>query len=233
MWYYGQNNQPVGPIEEDAIRALIQEGKLTAQTQVWREGMANWQPLSATGLAAFLPAAPATPPLTTPPPAVAPQPMAYTTAYQKPAALQIKELNDMFTWFWICLILTVVTFGISAIASMVLAYVILYRCWALIQDGYARTTPGKAVGFLFIPFYNFYWIFQAFAGFSKDGNAFIARHNLPIQRMDEGLSTAYCVLTLTCLVPYLNFVTGIAVFILLIVLLNQFKKTAVEILRYS
>ncbi len=228
MWYYGQNNQPVGPIEEDAIRTMIQEGKLTAQTQVWREGMATWQPLAATGLATFLPVSAVTPPMTVPP-----QPAAYTAGFQKPASVQIKELNDMFTWFWICLILTIVTFGISAIASMVLAYVILYRCWALIQDGYARTSPGKAVGFLFIPFYNFYWIFQAFAGFSKDGNAFIARHNLPIQRMDEGLSTAYCVLTLTCLIPYLNFVTGLAVFILLIVLLNQFKKTAVEILRYS
>lgn len=227
MWYYGENNQPVGPISDDAIQALIQEGKLIAQTQVWREGMQSWQPLAATGLSAFLPRVEAT----VPPAIAAPQPL--TNNLQKPVEAQIKELNDMFTWFWICLIGTIVTFGLSAIASGVLAYVILYRCWALIQDGYARTTPGKAVGFLFIPFYNFYWIFEAFAGYSKDANAYIARHNLPLQKMDEGLSTAYCVLTLTCMVPYLNFVTGIAVFILWIILLKQFKNTAVGILRYS
>jgi hypothetical protein len=227
MWYYGENNQSVGPVSDEAIQGLIQEGKLTAQTQVWREGMSGWQALSTTGLKTFLPVEGAA----VTPTAIAPRPNAY--ALQKPVEVQIKELNDMFTWFWVCLIGSIVTFGLSAIASAVLAYIILYRCWALIQDGYARTTPGKAVGFLFIPFYNFYWIFEAFAGYSKDANAYIARHNLPLQKMDEGLSTAYCVCTLTCMVPYLNFLTGIAVFVLWIILLKQFKNTAVGILQYS
>ena len=54
--------------------------------------------------------------------------------------------------------------------------------WAAIQDGYARTTPGKAIGFMFIPFFNIYWMFQAIWGYSKDYNNFsngmLLRQNL-------------------------------------------------------
>jgi hypothetical protein len=39
--------------------------------------------------------------------------------------------------------------------------VLLHKAWASIQDGQTSVSPGKAVGFLFIPFYNFYWIFRA------------------------------------------------------------------------
>ena len=87
---------------------------------------------------------------------------------------------------------------------MVLFLIILYRNWQLIQDGYARTTPGRAVGFLFIPFFNLYWIFEAFPGLVHDTNAYIQRHGLPIKMQDAGLATAFCILTLLCLVPYLD-----------------------------
>jgi hypothetical protein len=155
-------------------------------------------------------------------------------AYQfKPAGMQIKELNDLFMWFWICLIGMVVTAGASAIASLVLFFIILHRCWALIQDGYARTTPGKAVGFCFIPFFNFYWIFEAFVGLSKDMNAFIYRRQLPIMQNNEGVATAFSILMLLNYVPYVDFVTGIAWFILWIIFTKNIKETAVMIIQYT
>ncbi|MBN2494175.1 MAG: hypothetical protein JXR96_06270 [Deltaproteobacteria bacterium] len=49
--------------------------------------------------------------------------------------------------------------------------VLIYKMWQSIQGPQARTTPGRAVGFCFIPFYNFYWIFQATYGFARDYNA--------------------------------------------------------------
>lgn len=48
------------------------------------------------------------------------------------------------------------------------SYIILFRAWKVIQAGGARTTPGKAVGLLFIPIFNFYWIFVAYYGWATD-----------------------------------------------------------------
>lgn len=36
----------MGPLDENAIRAAIGEGRVNQQTLVWREGMASWLPLS-------------------------------------------------------------------------------------------------------------------------------------------------------------------------------------------
>lgn len=50
------------------------------------------------------------------------------------------------------------------------SYIVLYRAWYILQPGGARTTPGAAVGFLFVPLFSIYWIFVAFLGWSKDWN---------------------------------------------------------------
>jgi hypothetical protein len=231
MWYYNVNNQPTGPIDDAAMQNLVKSGAVAPTTLVWQEGMAQWQTLGTTALAALVPAAGTTPPA--PMQAYQPTPVPAYGMTVKPAAMQIKEMNDMFMWYWICLIGILVTAGLSAIASVVLFYIILYRAWGLIQDGYARTTPGKAVGYCFIPFYNFYWIFEAIPGLVKDMNNFIARRNLPIQRMDPGLATAYCVLTLVSVIPYVGYVTAVAAFIIQIILLKKIKDTSVAIIQYT
>jgi hypothetical protein len=60
-WYYVENGQQTGPVEEAELPGLIQSGRLNSNTLVWHEGMAAWQPFSAVappGLAT--PAAPPT-----------------------------------------------------------------------------------------------------------------------------------------------------------------------------
>jgi len=69
------------------------------------------------------------------------------------------------------------------------------KMWTAIQDGHARTTPNKAVGFLLIPFFNFYWVFQAFWGFSKDYNALISRRSVDAPNTPEGLYLTYAILS--------------------------------------
>lgn len=231
MWYYNVNNQPTGPIDDAAMQNLVKSGAIAPTTLVWQEGMAQWQTLGMTALAPLAPVA-NTPPVA-PMQAYQPTQVPNYGMAVKPAAMQIKEMNDMFMWYWICLIGILITAGLSAIASMVLFYVILYRAWGLIQDGYARTTPGKAIGFCFIPFYNFYWMFEAIPGLVKDMNNFIARRNLPIQRMDPGLATAYCVLSLVSIIPYVGYVTAVAAFVIQIILLKKIKDTSVAIIQYT
>lgn len=225
MWYYSFQNQQVGPVEEDAISGLVAEQKINSATLVWTQGMPTWQAAGSTVLAKYLPQAAIAPAAV--PPAVAP---AYAVSYKTPE-MEVKEMNDLFLWFWICLAGSVVTFGLSAIASMVLFYIILYRNWKLIQDGYARTTPGRAVGFQFIPFFNLYWIFEAYPGLIRDTNAFIQRHGLPIKMQDAGLATAFCILTLLCLVPYLNIATGIALLVIQIILAKNLRDSAVALIQ--
>jgi multisubunit Na+/H+ antiporter MnhB subunit len=74
---------------------------------------------------------------------------------------------------------------IPMIFAAVVYWVLYYKGWKAIQDGYARTTPGKAIGFLFIPFFNFYWVFQVTWGFAKDYNAFLDRHSINAQKLQR------------------------------------------------
>jgi hypothetical protein len=110
-----------------------------------------------------------------------------------------------------------VIWGLTAFAAIVTGTVlvvkILYRAWTAIQDGQARTTPGRAVGGLFIPIYNFYWFFVAWNGLAKDFNAFLSRHQIPTRRLPEGLFLTYCILVVVGVVvnyvPILGTLYGI------------------------
>lgn len=46
-WYYVENGQQAGPVEEALLGELITGGKLRGDTLVWHEGMTAWQPFSA------------------------------------------------------------------------------------------------------------------------------------------------------------------------------------------
>ncbi len=73
------------------------------------------------------------------------------------------------------LILFFLALGIHTF-SIVLFHMYLYRAWFCLQMGGVRTSPGKAIGFLFIPFFNFYWVFVAINGLAKDWNHVTANY---------------------------------------------------------
>jgi len=93
---------------------------------------------------------------------------------------------------------------VMAVVASVVFVVLVYKMWAAIQDGHARTTPGRAAGFLFIPFFNLYWAFQALWGFAKDYNSFIERQGLSLRRLPAGLFLAYIILCLMAWIPFLG-----------------------------
>jgi uncharacterized RDD family membrane protein YckC len=45
-WYYVENGQQAGPVEETEFPQLSRLGKLRADTLMWHEGMANWEPFN-------------------------------------------------------------------------------------------------------------------------------------------------------------------------------------------
>jgi hypothetical protein len=45
-WYWAQGDQQNGPVAGSAIARLVADGKLGADDLIWKEGMANWIPIS-------------------------------------------------------------------------------------------------------------------------------------------------------------------------------------------
>jgi len=78
---------------------------------------------------------------------------------------------------------------------LALNFLYLHRLWSALQYGRPRTTPGQAVGLLFVPLFNLYWIFVAFYGLAKDYNRITGRfkdlNRAP--KLSEGLFLAYCI----------------------------------------
>jgi len=90
------------------------------------------------------------------------------------------------------------------ILSVIPMYINLYRAWSCLQPGgLARSTPGKAVGFMFIPFFNYYWLFMAFNGLAKDWNQTVATYSdiKAAPKMSEGIFLTFCI---GCFLPPLG-----------------------------
>lgn len=91
------------------------------------------------------------------------------------------------------------------LTQTILIFVVIYKMWAAIQDERSpRMSPGKAIGFLFIPFFNLYWIFQVWGGFPTDYNRYLEHHALPLPRLSQGLYVTYAILVLLCAIPFLG-----------------------------
>ena len=54
-WFYISNNEQKGPATDAELAELIQQGAVSAETQVWKEGMAEWKPYGEVALPAATP----------------------------------------------------------------------------------------------------------------------------------------------------------------------------------
>ncbi len=123
---------------------------------------------------------------------------------------------------------------ILSIAGAVALMMTLHALWKTIQPpprgvcdaGIARTTPGAAVGFLFIPLFNFYWVFQAWVGLATDTNKAMDGRGLGALRVPRGLAVAVCVCAVISIIPYLGFLTGLANLIMAPLLLSSLFRAA-------
>lgn len=118
----------------------------------------------------------------------------------------------------------VVVLAVIAGIQLVIVYTVYYfvllsKMWGSIQDGYARTTPGRAIGFLFIPFYNLYWLFNVWGGFPTDYNSFAARYQLPIQPLSSTLFILFPIFVLLS-----GITSGLTIFLNIFVILALIPK---------
>ena len=78
------------------------------------------------------------------------------------------------------------------IGEFILLCAFTHRLWKRLQDGETEITPGKAVGFIFIPFFGLYWFFQVWAGYATALNNFFERHDIPL-RASKGITVTFTI----------------------------------------
>ena len=94
---------------------------------------------------------------------------------------------------------------IPIVVALIFHLVFVYKFWKSIQGGQPRMTPGKAVGFLFIPFFNIYWLFQVYPGFATDYNRYIREKGLAAKPLSHGLLVWMAVLVIVS-IPLVNWI---------------------------
>src|SRR5262249_55003705 len=113
----------------------------------------------------------------------------------------------------------------------------LHRAWAQIQDGNARTTPGIAVGFRFIPFYSWYWEFVAVKGLALDINEYMRQRGIAARPVSVRLSWWCCVVRIlgwtVGLIPGVGSLLCISDTVLMLVQMSQLKDASMAIATYK
>lgn len=215
MWHYSYKSKPTGPVDEGTLVLLLSSGLIDADTLVWREGLKEWVRIGDTALINKVfgtdgPKIQAGKGQPAPIPQSAPSYPLYRPNPLRLKGLYVAWLVVLALAFTACF-LTIPSFhedaywifipcklGLS-LAAYILLVLLTQRFWKVIQDGYSRSSPGEAVGFLFIPTFRFYWLFRAFVGLSRGMNQFIERRfdgsaSAGRLRTKPALAIAYCVL---------------------------------------
>ena len=74
QWYFARSGQQQGPVSLEVLRQMIASSQLSAGDLVWCEGMVDWQPAAQVPALRLPAVAPASTPIASPPPALAPAP---------------------------------------------------------------------------------------------------------------------------------------------------------------
>lgn len=179
-YHIGKNGKQTGPFDEETIRQQIATGALKTSDLCWREGMTNWQSIG-TVFGFTQQAGTPPPPLARPIETAPSRPHQLTTF---PVALAI--------------LLHYVTFGIFTLV------------WLNLMHGkMCRVRPddpsaGKALGFCFIPFFNYYWIFFTYRRLCLRIDEQRDLYGLPPGNL-RGLATTACIFHV---IPYINMLFG-------------------------
>ncbi len=200
-WYVSQEGQQLGPYSGPQMMDFARQGNITPESMVWAEGMVSWQP--AAGIEGLFPA-PA-PGFAHPPVKAASPGLFYGSivgglilmalfmilgsrlpaqATASGGALPVILLGMLFAGIGLLVI------------GHILALIVLHRAWRCLSQAGASVRPGAAVGLLFVPFFNLYWIFRAYRGFAVEWNRITTTHEETrlAPKMPEGLFLAFCIL---------------------------------------
>lgn len=107
----------------------------------------------------------------------------------------------------------------SFLCSVALELVVLYQMWVAIEGEARWLWPSLAVGGVFLPGFNLYWILAAFWGWTRDYNHFLSKRSTKARPISESLG-----LTVSLL-----YLLGLLVFTILLALEIPLAQVAVLI----
>ena len=84
--------------------------------------------------------------------------------------------------------------GVLQLSAFGFFSVIVRRAWASIDGGAESLSPAKAQGFLWIPFFNFYWVFPALVSLATQTNAKADAEQNPAGRITRGFGLVIAIL---------------------------------------
>ncbi|WP_412973320.1 hypothetical protein [Glaciecola sp. MF2-115] len=110
-------------------------------------------------------------------------------------------------------------------ATIVIFCISLYRAWEVLQNTTARTSSGLAVGLLFVPVFNVYWVFQSLWGWSKDYQLFTTYHEKgTMPYVNKQIFLAQCVLLPMLAIPIVNSVITYFIVPTTLIIIFQMSK---------
>lgn len=209
-WYYSLNGRRFGPISAADLRLLGQNGTLDSEDLVWKAGLADWVPASRIkGLIA--PRAEGTPP-----------PLPVHSNHGADPERRANQLSGKHQ-------LTEFSAGLMVFLSLLTLGIFPYVYFALMHGKLPRNreddpSGGTVVGFLFIPFYSFYWQFIVFPGLCRRINEQRELRDLP-PSAPRGFATAACILMM---IPYVDIAS---IFFVIPVFAGMLQSSVNELVR--
>ena len=159
QYHISSRGEQSGPFPETEVQSMLAAGTVALTDLCWTEGMADWRPIHKVIRR----------------PASVPPPLPQVQQPHPASGAAIKWVPALVLYCVGCSALVLINFvrledeeAAQAITVLVLPLLVLsivfisilhYQCWNALPERFRATTPGKAIGYLFIPLYNFYWAF--------------------------------------------------------------------------
>ena len=209
-WWLSTGDTPEGPFPAEHVTEWLKTGQISPDTIACPEGKSDWKRLGEIGEFSHS-ARPGPPPsrAASPPPPTAAATVDQAVASAPADAHQTRFgiLTAVIVLSACCLALDLLRIGDIGDAPCVLNVLHLcvfsaaavtwaffhYHLWSVLPTQFAETTPGKAVGYMFIPFYNCYWVFRSYLAVNRGLNRLADAHRIAPPHANMNLATAAAV----------------------------------------
>lgn len=128
---------------------------------------------------------------------------------------------------WELLLPVMILSFLMVIPAVIFQVLWLYFAWDAVPPQFRSASPGAAVGLLFVPFFNVYWVFRAVVGLSASIRRTLQALEGPnAGGAGQGLAIAACVVSF---VPFVNLSAWI-LFLIWVCLANSAKNRMLRLL---
>lgn len=226
QYHITSKGQQSGPFPESEVQSMLANGPIATTDLCWAEEMTDWKPIHQ--VIARPTNVPPPPPTQNHPTAPSATPtinwipalVLYCVVSAASILISLVGLEDEEAAGGLALLaLPLIILGVVFIS------ILHYQCWKALPERFRATTPGKAVGYLFIPFYNFYWAFISWPKLAEGLVEWQKSVGKPAVTDARSLAMTYAIIFVCSmtvgLIPGFDILIGIGDLVLFIVFYRQ------------